>query len=417
MNSFEYWFSRRLRLRRGVPSSTSTGVIIAVAGVALALMVMELSLAIAIGFKSEIRRKVLGFTAPVSVTAPYDLITGPTGATFTPTDTLMRIINSVLPEGTRAVATVTRQAIIKTDSDFAAVEMVAHDTGHDPTFERGNITAGVLPQWSDDAQRDSIVVSEHLATRLGLHIGDRPFLYFFTDGEVKTRRAIIAGLYNSNFTDYDASIAYAPARMLSRLGTREEISAIGIEGIEDNEIDAFTAMLQSHMVNEYRAGNISTLHPVTNVHQTGALYFNWLDLLDTNVVVIFALMLSVAALTLISSLFIVILDRVSTIGVLRALGVTRKSVGSIFLNVAMRLVGTGMAVGNILGLGLSLLQAKTHLLPLDPEMYYLDYVPIQINWWAMLALNIGTAIAAWLILILPARLASRIDPASTMRYE
>lgn len=414
---FAYWFSRRLRLRRGVPSSTATGVVIAVAGVALALMVMELSLAIVTGFKSEIRRKVMGFSAPLAVTAPYDVQTGHAAAYFEPSDSLRTLLEAWLPAGTRTVEAVQHQAIIKTDSDFTAVEMVGYGTGHDYAFERSVLTRGVMPAFSPGGERDSIVISEHTASALRLDTAARPFLYFFVDGEVKARRVTVAGVYKSNFSDYDASIAFAPADMLAGLSGTRQVSAIDIEGAPEAQIQPLADSLQQALVDAYRSGGLATLHPVRSVYDTGALYFNWLDLLDTNVAVIFILMLCVAALTLISSLFIIILDRVATIGVLRALGARRATVSALFVHVAMRIVGCGMIIGNLLGLGLALLQQYTAWLPLDPEMYYLDHVPVQINWWAMAALNAGVAAAAWLILILPARIASRIDPASTMRYE
>ncbi|MDO4319755.1 MAG: ABC transporter permease [Bacteroidales bacterium] len=415
---FDYWFSRRMRLRRGAPSSTATGVVIAIAGVALALMVMELSLAIVTGFKNEIRAKVEGFEAAVSVLPPYDVLRGESAADFIYSDTLARVISAAVPACT-PVASLHRQAILKTDNDFAAVECVARDSRHDPAFEKGNMTAGSWPGFDSEDDSDSIVISAPLARTLSLDCGDRIYLYFFINGEVKARRAFIAGLYQSNFSEFDISVVYTDLAMLQHLGPTETspVTSVDLEGIATADIPAVTERLQDSLVAAYRAGQIAGLHPVTNVLTTGALYFNWLDLLDTNVAVIFILMACVAAFTLISSLFIIILDRVPTIGILRALGQSRGGVSHIFVIVAMRLVGTGMLIGNVCGLGLALLQRYTRLLPLDPEMYYLSYVPVEINWTAMIVLNIAVAAAAWLILILPARLAARIDPASTMRYE
>jgi lipoprotein-releasing system permease protein len=147
------------------------------------------------------------------------------------------------------------------------------------------------------------------------------------------------------------------------------------------------------------------------------VYLNWMQLLDTNVVVIFALMCAVAGITLISSLFILILNSISTIGILRSIGATKRSVRSIFLLVAMRLVGLGMIFGNVFALALMWLQKTYHFMPLDPEMYYLTSVPVAFNWIGIILINVGVAIFAWLILVLPARFASSISPAKTMRYE
>ncbi len=413
MNGFVTWFSRRLRLRGAGSASASTGAVIAVGGVALAVIIIELSLAIVTGFKSEIRRKVAGFNAPVSVTAPVDVTTpGHTGSTFAASDSLTDIIRASLPEGARLCPTLRRQAMVKTDSAFAAVEFVARGIGHDPAFERSCMVEGTMP--SDTASRPEIVVSTSLASKLGLTTGSRPYLYFFVDGEVKARRATVSGLYCSHFGEYDDAVGYTAMPLLEGLSATPQLTSIDIEGISgDDAIAGYSGRLQERLVGAWRAGELSTLHPVTNVYDTGALYFNWLELLDTNVVVIFILMLCVAGFTLISSLFIIVLDRIPTIGVLRALGTTKHTVSAIFL----RLAGAGVLAGNIVGLGLALMQQHLRVIPLDPEMYYLSYVPVLVEPLHMLLLNAGILAAIWLILIVPAGYAARIDPASAMHYE
>ena len=147
------------------------------------------------------------------------------------------------------------------------------------------------------------------------------------------------------------------------------------------------------------------------------MYFNWLALLDTNVVVIFILMLCVSGFTLISCLFILILERVKTIGILRSFGAKKSMVRRIFIYMAMRVVIIGLIIGNLIGIPLLLLQLHYHIVPLNPEMYYLDTVPVEINIWYLVALNIGVVASAWLILVLPSHLASAIDPAKTVNYD
>lgn len=413
-----YWISKRLRIGRGAPASTSTGVVIAVAGVALALVVMELSLAVAAGFKNEIRRKIAGFDATVSVLPPVNYATGIEEPTLYASDTLINVVHDAVPNG-RLSLVVSRQAILKTDNDFNAVKCVAHDAAHDDSFERGNMVDGVWPAFADVSSRDSIVLSQPLANRLELATGDKTYLYFFIDGEVKARRVFVSGLYRSNFAEYDNYVVYASLPMLQRLSGNDTLAAtsISVEGIQIDDARLVSSQLSNRLVDAMSAGELTRLYRTSDIASTGALYLNWLDLLDTNVVVIFALMLCVAAFTLISSLFIIILDRVTTIGILRSLGASKSMVSSIFINIAMRLVGLGMLIGNILGIGLIVVQSTTHAIPLDPEMYYLSYVPVEFNWLWFVLLNLGVAVGAWLILILPARLAARIDPASSMRYE
>ena len=150
---------------------------------------------------------------------------------------------------------------------------------------------------------------------------------------------------------------------------------------------------------------------------TDATFFTWLDLLDTNVIVILALMAAVAGFTLISSLFIIILERVQTIGLLKSLGADNRLISRTFILMAERLVLKGLIIGNAVALLLILLQAWTHIIPLDPANYYVDFVPVRISLDSILALNAGALVISWLVLMLPAMIISRISPAATMRYE
>ena len=412
---FSKWFSKRLGLRKNVTASTSTGVVIAVAGVALALVVMELSLAVSAGFKHQIERKVLGFDAPITVFPPYNYETASMQGEMQLSDTLRSIIEETLP-GARPVESLRRHAILKTDSDFIAVECFAYGKDHDRSFENEILVRGTITN-SDD----SIVISSTMARKLGLDTASRAYLYYFIDGKPKVRRASISGIYNSNFGEYDNSVIYTSLPLLQ--GLADDSTAIGsvaVEGLKFenlNQIEEESQKLQSALVEKYREGEITNMHMVGNIGGNAAVFFNWLDLLDTNVVVIFILMACVAGFTLISSLFIIILDRVATIGILRSLGASKGQVSRIFVNVALRIVGLGMIIGNVIALSVIALQNHTHFLPLDPDMYYLDSVPFELSWVAWLALNVGVAAGAWLILILPARLAARIDPSSSMRYE
>ena len=432
------WISRRLRLRTG--GSSATGVVIAVTGVALALMVMELTLAVVTGFKNEIRRKLMAFDALVSVYGPYDYDSGITSTAFTVDDDIRRAID----EGIQAVpdlsvpvytsASVRQAGIIKPDAadDFRALMFVGREPDGDFGFERENIVEGTFPDYADPENTNSIVISISTAAQLVLTVGDKVYSTFFIpdphggDGRIKTRRHTIAGLYDSNFGEYDNTVVYASIEALRRVADLDSLSATEIDlripydhssaPPSEETIDRLAQSIQTSIVDAAARG-LSQVHPVSALTSSGAQYFSWLSLLDTNVIVILILMICVTGFTLISSLFILILERVSTIGILRALGADKAMVRRIFVSMALRLVGAGMIIGNILGIGIILTQRATGFLPLDPEMYYLSTVPMEFSLTDILTLNIGTVFVGWLILILPSRLASGVDPAKTMRYQ
>lgn len=408
-----FWISQRLRLR-GNDGSSGAGVAIAVAGVALALMIMELTVGIVLGFKHGIRDRLMGFDAQITVAAPVSSYS----STLELTPALDSIVRAQFPHADIRLS-LRQPSLLKSDTDFHGLVLLGQAPGGDFSFEQGNIIAGTWPDFGADSCVNSIVLSEQVAQMLGVGVGDRITSSFFVDDGVKVRRHTVAGLYRSNFGEYDYNIAYASLAGLQKVAGLDSLGGnrLDIRGVELDNLFDEASDLQKSLVNAVAAGEISELYTVDNIMRSGALYFNWLDLLDTNVIVIFVLMLAVAGLTLVSSLFILILERVRMIGVLRALGASKPMVRHIFVDMAMRLVGMGMIAGNVLGIGLLLLQKATGAISLDPQMYYLDTVPVEMNIPAMLLLNAGVAVAAWLILVLPARLASSIDPSKAISYQ
>lgn len=409
------WISRRMRLGA---DGTAVGTTIAVAGVALALAVMELTLGIVVGFKEEIKRKLMGFDAQISIEAPFDPYTREQSATIAPGSALMDIIETEAP-GTERRLVLRLPGILKTDTDFEGIVFTGQSPDAGFAFEKGNIVAGEWPNFSADSTRNDIVISRATADALGLGIGDRVYSTYIIDEAVKMRRNTVAGIYESDFGEYDRTMAYASLAALQSIANLgpDEGNRLDIRGLPEESIAPVASRIEAALMAALTARTIDEYYPVQTVEQSGALYFNWLALLDTNVAVIFCLMLCVAAFTLVSSLFILVLDNVPAIGILRAIGASGSLIRSIFVDLGMRIVLRGMIIGNVLGIGLLLLQKYTRAIPLDPEAYYLNSVPVDIRPWAFVALNIGVAVVAWLVLWLPARTASSVDPAKTINFE
>lgn len=407
-----------MRLAGGTSRSASAGVVIAVTGVALALMIMEFTLCIVLGFKHQIRDKICGFESEITIGPHYTDSSGTTAESVQLTPQLHKAIHDGI--GDPAVSVVLRQpAMLKTPDDFAALILTGHDTAHDFSFERSLITEGVWPDYSMDSCANHIVISAATARQLHIAPGQKIDATFFVNDNIRQRRFTIAGIYSSDIGDYDGTVAFAHIGTLRRIAALDSLSGTGIElsGIALEQVQTASERLYDRLYEDYQWGGSPYLYPVDTVLHKGSMYFNWLSLLDTNVVVIFVLMFCVAGFTLVSSLFLIVLERVPTIGILRAMGSSRGLIRGIFRRMAMRMALLGMVIGNILGLGLMWLQLATGWLKLDPEMYFLRHVPVEFSAVGLIAINVTVAVASWLVLTIPAAAASRIDPARTVRYE
>lgn len=402
--SYELFMARRLSLRTG-----AVGARVAVAGVGLALAAMLIAVSVCQGFKREIRQKVMGFDSQLTVACAQER----TPVRLTPN--LMAAIASALPSTASATAVARQPAILKTDSAFAGIIVKASaDTARVPFIEQ-SLVAGQMP-----TSRNQIAISRLTARQLGVEQGQKVFAYFTVGEAVYTRRLLVTGIYDTHFGDYDKALAFAPLSLIqgvNKVGP-DICSSIEINGLAtDADIDTYAGTLRDALAQALYDEKVDALHAVASIHESAALYYNWLALLDTNVTVLLSLMAVVAAFTLISSLIVIILERVPMIGILKALGATNSGVGRVFIIVAERLVLRGLLLGNAVGLGLLWLQSRFHLVPLNPEAYYLDSVPVHVDWWWVLGLNAAAVVLAALILVLPARVVATISPSKAIRWE
>ena len=414
--SYELFIARRLRLNADNSRRPSVSIIIAVTGIALSLVVMIAAMCIVLGFKEEIRNKVYGFDAHVTIHPANN--DGSAAEFLEYTDILDSIISNTgcfeRPE------LVFRQSgILKTDSDFQAIVLKGIDKGRGYDFIASNITEGVMPDFSADSDKNDIVISEATARSLGMHTGDKPFAYFFSGDKVKTRRLKIAAIYDTHFSDYDKLYAYGSLGLARGIADSDSLSATSVE-LTSHALANITEsgiMLQDAMMTSAYMGKLTGAYTLTSVLDSAMMYFNWLELLDTNVVVILALMIAVSGFTLISCLFILILERIRMIGILKALGASNTGIRRIFIYLAQKVVIWGMIAGNVIGLALMFVQNRWHILPLDADAYYLNFVPVRIDWGYIISLNVGVFMLSLLIILLPSHIIAKINPCKSIRYE
>ena len=430
MNTTPLFIARRIGLgRKGSGRRSATGIIVAVTGISLSIVIMMVAIAVMNGFKDEIRRKVTGFEAQLTIALPppADEMSGDAGSTsLTPRPVsicaaVTEAIEAMRAGGYEANAWLAslRPVILKTSDNFKGLVAKGVSDPDGLSFLAGHITRGKLPDYAADSAHNAIAVSAITANALGLDCGDRVQAYFFGDGAVKVRKLKIGAIYDTRFSDYDRTFVYTSLPLLQSVDrlAPDEGTRIELGGLPDADVDAAGALLQATLLDRLYTGRDSVVYQVDNVHRRGAHYFNWLDLLDTNVTVILALMAVVAGFTLVSSLFIIILERVGMIGLLKSVGASNGFIRRIFIIVAERIVLRGMLIGNAVALTLIWLQHTLHIVPLDPDTYYLSHVPMLITWPDVLWLNVGVIVVSVAVLILPSQIVAKVSPARAMRFE
>ena len=389
---------------------------IAVAGVAIGLAVMIISVCVVLGFKHTIRDKVVGFGSHIQVANFYTLQSSAIDQPIAIGDSMINVLKKT--EGVKHVQRFAmKQGILKTDNDFLGVMFKGVGPEFDSTFIHKNMVEGSIPHFSDQQSTNRILISKDMANKLRVKAGDRIFAYFIGDGGVRTRRFTISGIYQTNLAQYDKTTCFCDLYTARKLNAWTDDMVTGAElTVNDFKQLSTTASDIINRVNRTQDQYGNTFSSKT-IRELSPQIFSWLDLLDLNVWIILAIMTAVAVVTMISGLLIIILERTTMIGVLKALGARNSTVRHTFLWFAAFIIGKGLLIGDALALALILLQKLTGFAKLDPQTYYVDVVPVELDWMLIVALNIATMLIALFVLIAPSYLVSHIHPAKSMRYE
>lgn len=395
-------------------SVSRPAIAIATTGVAIGIAVMIISVCIVLGFKHTIRDKAIGFGGHINV-GNFVSMHGGNIEPICMSDSMIKAIKAI--EGVKDVGRYAqKEGILKTDNDFLGVVFKGIASEYDTTFIHYNMVEGAIPHFTDSASSNSIIISKTMADLLRLKAGDKVFAYFINEN-VRVRRFTIAGIYRTNLTQYDKTICFTDLYTTVKLNGWQHDQADGAEVIVNdyNQINDIAERFVSNI--NRRTDHYGQTYSSATIQEINPQIFSWLDLLDLNVWIILALMLCVAGFTMISGLLIIILERTNMIGLLKAIGSRNSQIRKTFLWFATFIIGRGLVIGNIIGIGLMILQKTTGLIRLDASIYYVDIVPVEINIPAIAAINILTLALCLLALIAPSFLVSHIHPAKSMKYE
>lgn len=411
---FEFSIAKRLQLvSKDSKSKSATFTLnIATFGIALAIVIMVASIAIVSGFKTTIVHKLTDLQPHIKITNGQNISESPV-KTIDYSEIQQILKSNNFNNITSASPIFETPCIFKTNNEFAGLIF----KGIDKDYDSENISKCIF-QGDFKTGKDSIVISKGIATKLNLSVGDRPIVYFTADGKIKQRRLTIAGIFSSEFEEFDKNFIFGNiniARSINKLNgnfaTSAEIRLKDIDGLESTKQEIIDS-IYNYL---YTSGSNSVFQMVTITEEFSS-YFAWLDLLDTNIVVILALMTLVACFSLIAGLLIVVLNRTNMIGILKSMGASNSSIQKIFIILASKLIGKAMIIGNAIGFAIILLQKHFHVIKLDPETYYMSFVPVDINAW-LIALNIGVAIISIIALIGPSFIVTSISPTKTIKFE
>lgn len=414
--NFSFFIAHKLYKDKGGRQHVSRPAItIATAGVAIGLVVMLLSVFVVLGFKHTIRDKVIGFGSHIQVTNFMTQMSSDQ-APIAMNDSMIKVIGGI--EGVKHVERFAyKQGILKTDTDFLGVMFEGVAQEYDTTFIHQNMVAGSIPKFSDSQSGNHILISQNIADKLKVNAGDRIFAYFIDENGVRMRRFTIQGIYQTNLSQYDQVMCFADLYTTVKLNAwqPDQVSGAAITVNDFKQLDEVESrFVEKINRTEDRYGETYTTQTIRDINPQ---IFSWLDLLDMNVWIILVLMVSVAGVTMISGLLIIILERTTMIGVLKALGTRNKTIRHIFLWFAAFIIGRALLIGNAIALGMALLQQWTGIIKLDPATYYVSTVPVEINIPLLIILNVATLLISLFVLIAPSYLISHIHPAKSMRYE
>ncbi len=410
------FISRKIYNNKGDRQKVSRPAIsIATAGVAIGLAVMIITVSVVLGFKHTIRDKVIGFGSHIQVvnfltmqsTDPYPVCID---------DSLENVLEGIdgVEHAERYSLT---QGILKTDSDFIGITFKGIGPEYDMTFIKESLVSGECPKFSDTKSGNKILISKTTADKLKLKAGDRVFAYFVSEDDVRARRFTVSGIYSTNMSQFDKNICFTDIYTAGRLNGWQEKQCTGAElRVSDFSKLEETAANVIGKINKTQDAQANTLTSQT-VYEAYPQIFSWLELLDINVWIIIALMICVAGFTMISGLLIIILERTQMIGTLKALGATDPTIRHTFLWFAVFIIGRGLIFGNIIGIGLVVLQMQTGIVTLDPATYYVSTAPMEINIPLIILINAATLLISIFVLIAPSYLISHIHPAKSMKYE
>jgi len=411
--NYELFIAKRLIAAKQHKSSISSPIIkIAIVAISLGIIIMMIAIATGVGLQEKIREKISGFNGHIQITnfdnnnSQITLVPISKEQDFYPNFTSVDGIKHIQVYATKA-------GIIRTNTDFEGVVVKGVGSDYDWSFFKEYLVAGKIPNYQQKKRSKDVLLSQYIADRMGFKVGDEFNTFFLKEDTNKppsVRVYKLAGIYNSGFQEFDASVMMVDIKQVQHLNRWEEDQIGGFEIFVTNfdEIAAKGDQIYKEIPPELNAQTI--------VYKFAGI-FEWIKLFDNNMLLIIVIMVLVAGINMITALLVLILERTQMIGVLKALGASNWSIRKIFLYNASHLIFRGLLWGNLIGLSILLSQKYFGFISLDPETYYVKVAPVYINVSYILLLNLGTLLLCLLMLLIPSWIITKISPVKAIKFD
>ncbi|MBQ3751014.1 MAG: ABC transporter permease [Bacteroidales bacterium] len=405
--SINFLLARRILKDKGDRFSRPI-VYLSVGGVSLGLVIMMIAIGVTSGYKQEIRNKVIAMGSHIRIThydQNYSFEQVPINQH---SDCILQLKNN--PDVVEVQNFATKVGIIKTDDQVEGVVLKGVDKTFSWDFFQKNIIQGEGFSTTDTTASNSIIVSKRMADKLRLKVGDKVHTYFVQDPP-RQRSFKISGIYETGLPEYDNMFALVDLRHVRKLNDWNDSLVSGVEVLtrDYDKIDEIGDYIHHHIDYDMKAETIKQIYPEI---------FEWIALFDMNVAVLLIITTCVCLVTMMSIFFIIVLEQTQTIGILKSLGMKTKQVVGTFILVAGDILLKGMLIGDAIALLLGFLQQKFHFIRLNPDTYYVNYVPIHFDWVQVLLLNAGVFAVCMAVLLIPAWVVSRkITPVNAVQFE
>ncbi len=380
---------------------------VAVASIAFSLAVLLVAFAVLHGFSDTIKTRVFSFSGHLRVV----MNSANQSVEETPIATTRNIykIAKTLDYVSHVQYYVQKAGVIKADKEVLGV--VVKGLGADYRFSdfKENIKQGRFMRTNGEGFSSEVVISRIIADKLRLSVGDS-IRMFFVQNPPKFRKLAIVGIYESNMETFDDKFILADMRMLQKVNDWKDTLVSGYE-VFFKDFDKFNENLPKlNSLLEYD----TLIVPIAQKHLD---IFDWLMMLDQNVLILLIIILVVASLNIFSILIILMTERIKMIGMLKAMGTTTAQVIRIFFYQGLQITLKGIFWGNLIGLGFCGIQYFTKLIALDAKNYYMNSVPISWWWQDILGVNLGILLIISLAMLLPIALVSRIRPIRAIKFD